>query len=480
MARDGASMRRVFLIGMLAGFVYFVGTLYWIAIVMATHGGLPTVGAYALMGGLAVHLSLFVGLFTWWLGRGVRRFGMAGVWLAPCLWVATEWLRAWLGWEFPWVLLGSSQATVVPVVQLASVTGVYGLSALIALVSTAAAVLALGQRSTHRRGVIGVGALVVVVVAWGTWRVHQGALGTMGSPIRVGLLQGNVPQDTKGNPAFANAIVDRYIGLSRQVIGSGAQLVIWPEASIPFYFDLDPGAAAPIRRLAAEARVPFILGTDAWEPARDGQPQRFYNTAVLVGTDGATRASYRKVRLVPFGEFVPFKKILFFVGPLVEAVSDFSPGREFTVLDVEGSRLSVAICYEAVYASVARAFVNGGSQLLTTITNDAWFDRSSAASQHFEQAALRAVEQGRYLVRAANTGFSGAVDPYGRLLSRTELFQTTAVTVDVRLLSGRTIYQSIGDVVAWLSLVVAAALVWMTRKRARGESSPNTRRIPQS
>jgi len=473
-------MRRVFLLGMLSGFVYFVGTLYWIAIVMATHGGLPTFGAWALMGGLAVHLSLFVGLFTWWLGRGVRRFGMAGVWLAPCLWVATEWLRAWLGWEFPWVLLGSSQATVVPVVQLASVTGVYGLSALIALVSTAAAVMALGHRSTHRRGVMAVGALVVVVVAWGTWRVHDGALAQMGSPIRVRLLQGNVPQDTKGNPAFASAIVDRYIGLSRQVIGDGAQLVIWPEASIPFYFDLDPRQAAPIRRLAAEARVPFILGTDDWEPARDGQPQRFYNTAVLVGTDGATRASYRKVRLVPFGEFVPFKKILFFVGTLVEAVSDFTPGQEFTVFDVEGSRLSVAICYEAVYASVARAFVNGGSQLLTTITNDAWFDRSSAATQHFEQAALRAVEQGRYLVRAANTGFSGAVDPYGRLLSRTELFQTTAVTVDVRLLSGRTIYQSIGDVVAWLSLVVAAALVWMTRRKARGESPPDTRRIPQS
>ena len=470
MARAGGSMRRVFLLGVVAGFVYFAGTLYWIAIVMATHGGLPAIGAWALMGGLAVHLSLFVGLFTWGLGRAVSRFGLVGLWLAPCLWVATEWLRAWLGWEFPWVLLGSSQATVVPVVQLASVTGVYGLSALIAIVSTAAAVLALGQRSVHRRGVMAVGALVVVVVGWGTWRAHDGALGRAGSPIRVGLVQGNFAQDTKGNPAFRNAIVDRYIALSRQVIGSGAQLVIWPEASTPFYFDLEPQAAAPIRRLAAEGRVPFILGTDQYEPARDGQPERYYNSAVLVGTDGATRGSYRKVRLVPFGEFVPFKRILFFVGPLVDAVSDFTPGREFTVLDVEGSRLSVAICYEAVYASVARAFVDGGSQLLTTITNDAWFDRSSAAEQHFEQAALRAVEQGRYLVRAANTGISGAVDPYGRVLSRTDLFQTTAVTVDVRLLSGRTIYQTVGDMVAWISLMVAAAIVWLTRRRARGAS----------
>jgi apolipoprotein N-acyltransferase len=170
------------------------------------------------------------------------------------------------------------------------------------------------------------------------------------------------------------------------------------------------------------------------------------------------------VRLVPFGEYVPFKTILFFVGPLVEAVADFSAGEAFTVFDVEGSRISVAICYEAVYGRIAQAFVAGGSELLATITNDAWFGRSSAAYQHFEQAALRAVEQGRYLVRAANTGISGAVDPYGRTIVQTPLFEATALTVDVRLLSGRTIYHALGDVVAWISLAVAAALVVASRR----------------
>jgi apolipoprotein N-acyltransferase len=149
---------------------------------------------------------------------------------------------------------------------------------------------------------------------------------------------------------------------------------------------------------------------------------------------------------------------------LIESVSDFTPGSEFKVFDVEGTRFSVAICYEAVYASIAREFVSRGSELLTTITNDAWFERSSAAYQHFDQAALRAVEQGRYLVRAANTGISGAVDPYGRVLARTPLFEATTITVDVRLLSDRTIYNRLGDVVAWASLAIAAAIVWMTRR----------------
>jgi apolipoprotein N-acyltransferase len=193
-AREGAPALRLFLTGVCAGVTYFAGTLYWIGGVMAAHGGISPVVAYALMLGLSLHLALFVGLFAWLLGRAVRRFGMTGVWLAPWIWVAAEWLRAWLGWGFPWVLLGASQASVVPVVQLASVTGVYGLSALVALVGTAAAALALGARAADRRGAVAVALLVVIVVAAGAWRVARGTLVREGTPMRVGLLQGNVPQ----------------------------------------------------------------------------------------------------------------------------------------------------------------------------------------------------------------------------------------------------------------------------------------------
>jgi apolipoprotein N-acyltransferase len=174
---------------------------------------------------------------------------------------------------------------------------------------------------------------------------------------------------------------------------------------------------------------------------------------------------------VPFGEYVPFKKLLFFVGPLVEAVSDFSAGETPTVFDAAGTRFSVAICYEAVYPSMARTFVEHGAQLLTTITNDAWFGRSSAAFQHFDQAALRAIEQGRYLVRAANTGFTGAVDPYGRVLARTALFETAAVPVDVRLLSTRTVYSLTGDVIAYAALLVSG-FVLVARGRRQPDGSP--------
>jgi apolipoprotein N-acyltransferase len=211
--------------------------------------------------------------------------------------------------------------------------------------------------------------------------------------------------------------------------------------------------------------VPLLVGSDEIERARSPTDRdRYYNAAVLIGVDGRSVGSYRKVRLVPFGEYVPFKNLLFFVGPLVEAVSDFTPGSAFSIFDYQGTRFSVAICYESVYPRIARAFVARGAELLTTITNDAWFGRSSAAYQHFEQAALRAVEQGRYLVRAANTGISGAVDPYGRVIARTALFEPAAITVDVRLLSRRTIYQAAGDVIVWIALAAAAMVIWLGRR----------------
>ena len=206
---------------MLTGVVYFIGTIYWIATVMATHGGLIMPLAIALMIGLAIHLSLFVGLFAWILARTLRRFGVGAIWCAPAIWVATEWLRAWWGWDFPWVLLGSSQASALAVVQVASVTGVYGLSFLIALVGTAAATIALSRDRRHRLGVAATVVLLAAVIAGGAWRVGRGSLTQEGTPVRIGLVQGNIPQDQKADAARSGVIMERYINLSRQALEIG-------------------------------------------------------------------------------------------------------------------------------------------------------------------------------------------------------------------------------------------------------------------
>lgn len=456
-------------LGWLAGFVYFAGTLYWVVAVMQAYGGLQMWVAVLVGGLLWSYLALYVAVFAWGLWIAVRRLGLPALWLAPFLWVASEWARSTLvAGGFPWALLGSSQATSLPILQWASVAGVYGLSLLVAFVSAAAALLTLSRTRAHRAGAAAVGVAVVAIASWGAIRVGSATLVTSGRPTRIGLVQGSVDQAQKWDPRFRDAILAKYLALSRETIAAGAAAVIWPEAATPFFLDANAVLAAPIRRLAADTETPFIIGSDEIVRGSAGEPDAFYNAAVLIGGDGRSRGSYRKMRLVPFGEYVPLKRMLFFVGPLVEAVSDFSAGVDPVVFDANGQRMSVAICYELVYPWISRQFVARGSQLLTTITNDAWFGRSSAAYQHFDQAALRAVESARYVVRAANTGISGAVDPYGRVIARTDLFVPAAVTVDVRLLDARTIYSRAGDFVVWLSFVVVAwvaATRWTRRPR---------------
>jgi apolipoprotein N-acyltransferase len=352
------------------------------------------------------------------------------------------------------------------VAQVASVAGVFGLSWLVALVSTASAAVALSRRRVHLQGAIATALLLFVVATAGALRVARGALARTGEVVRVGLVQGNIDQAVKWDPAYREPIIRRYLDLSRQVIGAGAALVVWPESSTPYFLEVDPVLSAPLRRLAAEARTPFIVGTNEFEAGATREENRLYNSAVDIGPDGRSRGTYRKMQLVPFGEFVPFRSLLFFVGRLVESVGDFTPGAAPVVLDAGGWRVGVSICYESVYPWISRAFVRRGSRLLATITNDAWFGRTSAPYQHFEQGALRAIEEGRYFIRAANTGISGAVDPYGRTIRRTSLFETAAVTVDVRLLDQRTIYSYAGDLVAWLSIAVAASVLLLAWRRA--------------
>jgi apolipoprotein N-acyltransferase len=280
--------------------------------------------------------------------------------------------------------------------------------------------------------------------------------------VRVALVQGNVLQNEKWDKARATEILNRYLDMSREGAARGATLILWPESSTPFMFEHDAAGRFAITRLAQELGVAILFGSDQYEP---GTPPRFYNSAFLVGPDGQTRAVYRKMHLVPFGEFVPLKRLLFFVTPLVESVSDFSPGAEYVVMPLGANRLSTAICYEVVYPDLVAAFVRRGSQLLTTITNDAWYGHSSAPHQHFWQATLRAVEHGRYLVRSANTGISGIVDPYGRVVVQTPIFEQTVVTGDVRYLDGRTLYSRTGDAFAYGCVLVTLLSWWMARRR---------------
>ena len=462
------TLRRAFLLGWIAGLAYFAGTLYWLVQVMTVYGGLSTPVAIAVVVLLLSYLALFVGIAAWAVAAGCAVFGAGGLLLAPAAWITGELGRTYVWSGFPWALLGYSQVRVTPVAQAASVAGVYGLSMLLAFTSAALAYAFVARR---RRFVPALAAVTLVAgtFAWGAARVSRAALTREGEPIAVGVVQGNISQDEKWTPSLRDAIMRRYIDLSRAALAEGARFVLWPESSLPFYFEVDRAGVEPIRRLAREGPAAFLIGSDQIEQVQfvtgNAPRERYYNAAFLVLPDGLTGAVYRKMHLVPFGEYVPLKDLLFFVAPLVEAVSDFSAGDAPTTLPVAGHAASTAICYEVVYPRLIAGMVDRGSELLTTITNDAWFGESSAAYQHFDQAAMRAIEQGRYLARAANTGISGFVDPYGRVMTETTLFEPAVRVREVRFLTGRTIYGRIGDSVAYAGLAITIMVLTIGSSR---------------
>jgi apolipoprotein N-acyltransferase len=370
------------------------------------------------------------------------------------------------------VLLGYSQATVLPTAQLASVFGVFGVSALVAGVSASLGFLIWTRSGSSKSArppglkpllplAVAVGA-VLVVATLGSLRMRASELTAIGEPARVGLVQGNVDQAEKWDPARASAIFADYLKKTELALDSGASFVIWPEASTPFALEEDPIEAEAVRLLARRASVPILIGSNQ---IQRGNPTKLYNAAFLIGPDGKTAAVYRKMHLVPFGEYVPLKSVFFFASRLVQAVSDFSAGETAVLLPVNGHAVSTAICYEIVYPNLVRTFAAAGSELLTTITNDAWFGRTSAPYQHFAQASMRAVENGRYLVRAANTGISGVVDPYGRIVAESRIYEPAVIVEQVRFLGSRTIYTRIGDAFAYACVLTTAALLVIARRR---------------
>lgn len=461
----GVSTPRGFLLGLITGVVYFAGTLYWTGATVSQFGDVPWIVGVIVSGILAFYQGTFVAVAGAVGALFIRRFGVRGVLLFPAVWVTTEYARGHFFFGgFPWVTLGSAIVTLLPVVQIASLVGVYGVSLFLAAIS---ACFALAAMTAGRPRAIGLASAVVLVTAasvWGGTRLADNTLTREGTPLRIGLVQANIPQEEKWDRSRANSIVQRYLRMTAEASQQGAQFIMWPESATPFNFEDQPDRAAGIRAIVGGSGVPLLLGSDETER---GTPDKYYNAAFMLDRAGSTAAVYRKMHLVPFGEYVPWKPVLFFAGKLVDAVSDFAPGQRVTMLPVGEHMATTAICYEIVFPDLIRQGVLQGSELLTTITNDAWYGLSSAPHQHFELASMRAVEQGRYLARAANTGVSGIVDPYGRVIARSAIFETAVLMGEVRFLQGLTVYARIGDLCAQLAVLITlagiAAAFWFRR-----------------
>ena len=329
----GVPPQRAFTLGLISGIAYFVGTTYWTGEVLQQFGGVPMALALLAMVLLALYLALFPALTALIMAYLVRGAGRRALFLTPAVWVATEYLRGYLLGGFPWVPLGNSQVTVLPVAQLASVFGVYGLSALVAFVSASLAYAALSAGRARLLG-FGAAALVVSAVAvWGVLRISDGSLTREGTPLRVGLIQGNIAQEDKWNAREARRIFTTYVAMTRDAVRRGAEFVIWPESSTPFMFEEDDVGETAVRDLARELRVPILLRQ------RSGRSQRQCHPALQRGVSDNARTARPEASTGRFTSCrsvstFPFKNLLYFVSPLVERLADFAPGTSMVMLPV--------------------------------------------------------------------------------------------------------------------------------------------------
>ena len=466
-ALAGTSGWRAARLGYLTGAVASMGLLYWTALVVVQYGGLALPVGVLVMTALCLAFALFHGLFGWGTARLGSAFGPVGLLGAPVLWVGLEYARAHTFFSFPWTLLGYSQHALLPFVQIASATAVYGVSFLVCAAAALLAFLALEPRAARRRAAVA--ALVLLVGgawAWGLWQMGRPVAET--GRLKVGLVQGGVRQEDKWVPENAWSNVGRHLSLTERAAGEGARLVVWPESSVPFLFDEDPDLATLLRETVRRRRIYLFFGNDDRERRSDGA-SRIFVGAKLLDPSGELVARYHKIRLVPFGEYVPMQPLFTlggrFAAKLVQEVSDFTPGEEATTGVVDGHRVGGFICYEAIFPSLVRRFGAGGAELLVNITNDAWYGTTSAPHQHLAMAAFRAVENRRYLVRAANTGITAVVDPRGRVLEPTRLFETTVLVREVPLVAETTFYTRHGNVFAQAAAAIALALVAATYRR---------------
>ena len=454
--------------GFFTGMIFYFFSLNWVTNTLVNYGNISTGLSFFLLGLLAAYLSFYVSLFcvlTVKLSRGKPVYFFL---LAPLFWTSLEYLRSThMTFGFSWMGLGYSQFQTLTIIQPAEITGFYGISALIVLVNAALHFLLNAWISRLNspiewkmaNGVIGITILVLGLwVGWGGWTLKQTQSQINSSPnIRIGLAQGNIEQHLKWNKLYQRTTMEFYKELTLKAAEEKPELIVWPEAATPFYYSLDPIGTKYVQNLARSTGVPLLFGSP-YKKNINGKLLD-YNRAFLISDQGETIDVYDKMHLVPFGEFVPFRKALFFVEKMVEIIGDFGLGKRATVFLLNGNRLGVSICYEIIFPDLIRQPVKNGAEYLVNITNDAWFGKSAASYQHISMAVLRAVENRTPIIRAANTGISGIIDATGELRNTTQLFTREFVIGEIAPNKGpRTFYSQFGDIFSYLCIALAVTI----------------------
>ncbi|HEX3071373.1 MAG TPA: apolipoprotein N-acyltransferase [Thermoanaerobaculia bacterium] len=502
-----SSYKGAFALGWLSQGVAWLLMVPWVIRVMSHYGGLPYITGILLFIAMCAYLGMYGGLFALLFHRIAPGMRFRRWLFVPLTWAVVEYIRTYLFSGFPWSLIAASIIDYTPLVQFDRVAGPYALGVLILLPSALIAwliVRGVGSGAWgvgEMDGVSGVGGrgsetemsatllsptpdtrvshtqpptphtpifaiaavAIVTFVWWTTGYVAEKVIARpTAAPIaRAALLQPNISQEMRWDNDNLVLIFRRMMAMTDEATSHGVQVVIWPESTVPLSYATTDFYRQAIEDTSRAHGADIILGSVAEDAA---QPEKLWNAAFLV-SGGRTIGHYDKIRLVPFGEYVPMRKMLFFAHKLVHAVGQFEFGTKDTPLDGL-FRYGPAICYEVVFPQIPRTQVVHGANVLITITNDAWYDGTSAPRQHLNQARLRAIENDRYLLRAGTTGISAVIDPTGRIVQELAMGKQGIIYADFQPRTSVTPYVHYGDWFAWAAMV--AVVVGMVRRKRSG------------
>jgi apolipoprotein N-acyltransferase len=408
--------------GFAFGLVFFGIHLFWVNTLTRF------VGWWAVLawGCLVIFQSLFILLFCLFTKPLDKSSGYYPLFTA-LLWTAIEWLRAWGPFGVTGGDIGYSQAQFLPLIQIASFASVYGVSFMVVLVNAALADVgtALVAVREKRTGINPVPTLCTLVLAgllvggacvYGELEIRHSKFDIRHFP-RIALIQPNIDQMDKMNPRLVIPIYEIQEKMTRQAATLEPEIIIWPETAVLSYIERDPRLLSRLRQLAKEVDAWLVIGTPHYDDSG-----KIYNSIISISPSGEIVSRYDKERLVPFGEYLPFRPLLYpFLKYTRYYEEDFGGNPDPQPVMAAGYKIAAAVCFESTFPDLIRRRAAKGCDFILTITNDAWFGDSSAPYYHLNNAVFRAIENRRYFVQVGNTGLSAVIDPYGRILKKSRL-----------------------------------------------------------
>lgn len=451
---------RAFLLGWITGTLFFYGTVYWLTYATIHYGNIPAVVSYLLLIPVAAIGGLFPAFFALILARVASRFGTRGIFAAPFVWVAIEWTRLGITGQL-WNAIGYSQAYVPSLIQPAKWGGVYAVGFLIVTINAAFAFLIL-KRSLKAVGVaLGLVLGVAIVSVLSNYLPVEKYTNSDDHIYTVVVaIQPNVPMESTESVEETDALIARHLSMSKTALDaikdpSATRVVIWPESPMNFMYARDPQFRELLATFTKANRTSVIF--NALEPSPGSGS---YNAAVMVNEEGRLIAQYDKIRLLPFGEYVPLPRWVPGVSLIPVMVGDFTPGTEYPLLTLGDERAGIFICFESAFPSIARRFANDGADVLINISNDGYLGPTPVMKQHLANAVFRAVENGRPLMRVTNAGITAYITPQGKVEDATPGFATAVRTWTLNSTTkDKTFYTKHGDVFVGICAALSLLLI---------------------